>query len=159
MSGRPATPRQLCLPRCPGRRDYLDNVIIGPKGLFNVETKTVSKPRCEAKIVYDGEEVRILGARPDRNPIVQAKAQSNWLKGFLIEETARMVAVQSVVLYPGWFVQGPQKHANAAVWTLSPKVLNVFISKRSCQHLRCGHPALQVLPWPSHTKAILRPPS
>ena len=66
----------------------VDHVIVGPAGVFTVETKTWSKPaKGDAKVVFDGERVRINGFEPDRNPIVQAKAQARWLKEVLAEST------------------------------------------------------------------------
>lgn len=105
----------------------LDHVVIGPKGVFTVETKTISKPiKGEAKVSYDGADVRLGGYKPERNPIIQSKAQANWLKEFFLEETGKKVKVQPIVVYPGWFVESP-KGANKEVWVLNPKALPTFI--------------------------------
>src|SRR5688572_11573059 len=59
----------------------VDHVLIGPGGVFTVETKTFSKPVNGApKILFDGDTLRVDGFEPDRNPIVQAKAQARWLR-------------------------------------------------------------------------------
>jgi hypothetical protein len=64
----------------------IDHVLIGPTGVYTVETKTISKPaKGPCEIAYDGETVSVNGFTPDRNPVVQAKAQANWIKGFLKE--------------------------------------------------------------------------
>ncbi|MBE0548059.1 MAG: NERD domain-containing protein [Rubrivivax sp.] len=80
----------------------VDHVVIGSAGVFTVETKTWSKPvRGDARISYDGERL-IAGSRePDRDPLLQAKAQARWLAALLAESTGRRLTVQPVVVFPG----------------------------------------------------------
>jgi hypothetical protein len=104
----------------------IDHVLIGPTGVYTIETKTISKPsKGSCKIDYDGETVSINGYIPDRNPIVQAKAQANWIKGFLKEVITEDLAVRPVVLYPGWFVKPQPKGCD--VWVLNPDLLPGFL--------------------------------
>jgi hypothetical protein len=89
----------------PGDGFNIDHVVIGASGIYAVETKTHSKPAKGACVVkYDGTQVSINGFEPDRDPIVQAKAQNRWLAGMLQQSTHRRLKIQSVVLYPGWLV-------------------------------------------------------
>jgi hypothetical protein len=54
----------------------IDHVLVGPAGIFTVETKTWSKPeRGDVKVAYDGTRLTANGLEPDRDPVVQAKAQ------------------------------------------------------------------------------------
>lgn len=46
----------------------VDHILIGPAGVFTVETKTHSKPKGNSQIVFDGETIRIDGFEPDRDP-------------------------------------------------------------------------------------------
>jgi hypothetical protein len=110
-----------------GNHFNVGHVLIGPAGVFSIETKTISKPiDGPSDIVYDGEMVIINGFSPDRNPIVQAKAQANWLREFIKESTGKAVKVRPVVLYPGWFTG---KHPKGAeVWVLNPKNLPAFLA-------------------------------
>ena len=104
----------------------IDHVLIGPTGVYTIETKTISKPsKGQCEIVYDGETVSVNGFTPERNPIVQAKAQANWIKGFLKEVITEDLAVQPVVLYPGWFVKPQPK--SCEVWVLNPDLLPGFL--------------------------------
>lgn len=108
----------------------LDHVVIGPAGVFSVETKTWSKPvRGDARISYDGE-LLVAGSRaPDRDPLIQAKAQAGWLAALLAESTGRRLAVQPVVVFPGWYVEaapGSQRD----VWVMEPKGLPAFLSRQ-----------------------------
>ena len=84
----------------------VDHVAIGPAGAFTIETKTWSKPiRGEPRIDFDGETLRAAGFEPDRDPIVQAKAQAKWLQRLMQESSGRTVTVRPVVVFPGWFVK------------------------------------------------------
>src|SRR5690606_21161347 len=56
-----------------GETFNLDHVLIGPAGVFTIETKTLSKPeRGQAKIQFDGETLKMNGKLIERNPIIQA---------------------------------------------------------------------------------------
>jgi hypothetical protein len=107
----------------------IDHVVVGPAGIFSVETKTWSKPeRGDARVVYDGTRLTRNGLEPDRDPIVQAKAQSRWLSTIVRESTGRDFEVFPVVLFPGWFVEQDRK-SRATVWLLEPKALPAFLKQ------------------------------
>jgi hypothetical protein len=60
-----------------GKDFNVDHVIIGSAGVFTIETKTRSKPlRGRAVINFDGEQILVDGLAPDRDPVIQAKAQA-----------------------------------------------------------------------------------
>jgi len=106
----------------------LDHIVVGPAGVFTIETKTRSKPaRGQAKIVFDGEKVLVDGFEPDRNPIIQAKAQASWLRELLLESTGRKYLVRPVVVFPGWFIEQGAK-TTRDIWVLEPKALPAFLA-------------------------------
>jgi Nuclease-related domain len=110
----------------------VDHVLLGPGGVFTVETKTWSKPvQRDARIDYDGESLTVTGRSPDREPIVQAKAQARWLAQVLIESTGRRLKVQPVVLFPGWFVAPAAAGCQRDVWVLEPKALPAFVAQQT----------------------------
>lgn len=115
----------------PGDRWNIDHVLIGAKGIFCVETKTISKRMGKAEITYDGQQVRVDGLVPDRDPIVQIKAASCWLRDFLKERTGKDYPVRSVVLYPGWYVR--QQPGGAEVWVLNEKAFPAFLEAEQLQ--------------------------
>lgn len=118
----------------PGVGFNLDHVIIGPAGAFTVETKTWSKPiRGDAKITFDGEKLVAGDQIPDRDPIVQARAQVSWLADVLRESTGRKIPVHGVVLFPGWYVEQGE-NTTREIWVLNPKALPEFL-KRAPQRL------------------------
>jgi hypothetical protein len=83
----------------------IDHVIIGPHGVFAIETKTPSKPARDAVVAFDGETVTIGGFAPDRDPIVQARAVARHVRKILREMSGMDPRVTPVLLYPGWFVE------------------------------------------------------
>lgn len=107
----------------------VDHVLIGPAGVLTIETKTWSKPASGSpKIVFDGETLRAAGREPDRNPVVQARAQANWLKALLEQSTGKSFAVRPVVLFPGWFIEDSRK-GRKDLWVLEPKGLPGFLAQ------------------------------
>lgn len=106
----------------------IDHLLIGPKGVFTIETKTMSKPaRGKPEISYDGTQILVNGFKPDRDPVVQAKAQAHWIKELVKELTGKSITVRPAVVYPGWFINQTQKGSRPEVWVLNPKALSTFI--------------------------------
>lgn len=105
----------------------LDHVVIGPTGVFTVETKTWSKPAGgDARIKYACDKLVAGRWKPDRDPLIQARAQARWLATLVAESTGRQLAVQPVVVFPGWYVEaapGSQRD----VWVMEPKGLPAFL--------------------------------
>ena len=76
----------------------VDHVLIGPAGVFTVETKTSSKPSTgNAQINFDGKRIKVGSFEPDRDPVTQAKGQAGWLKAILAESTGRTFDVRPVL--------------------------------------------------------------
>jgi hypothetical protein len=105
----------------------IDHALIGPAGVFTVETKTWSKPiRGEARIRFDGESVTRKNLEPERKPITQAKAQARWLKTLLTESSGRDFQVRPVIVFPGWFIERSGRGPDD-IWVLEPKALPSFL--------------------------------
>lgn len=106
----------------------IDHLLIGPKGIFTIETKTMSKPaKGKPEIDYDGTQILVNGFKPDRDPVVQAKAQAYWIKELISELTGKTVVVRPTVVYPGWFINQTCKGGRPNVWVVNPKALSAFI--------------------------------
>nr|WP_319563528.1 nuclease-related domain-containing protein [uncultured Rhodoferax sp.] len=119
----------------PSGDSNVDHVLIGPQGVFTIETKTHSKPqRGECKVTVVDGAVYANGNVFDRNPIVQAKAQAGWLHNFLAESQFN-VRVWPVVVIPGWFVERFDTQATGA-WVLEVKALSKFIQNEPERHSR-----------------------
>jgi hypothetical protein len=99
----------------------IDHVLIGPGGVFTIDTKTVSKAEGQKDVLYDGERVTIDGRSPDRDPVIQALACARSLRVILGGASGGSVDVQPVVVYPFWYVK-PVFPA-PKVWVLNEKFL------------------------------------
>ncbi len=107
----------------------VDHVLIGPTGVYTIETKTWSKPTTgDARVRFDGDQLAIGSRSPDRDPIIQAKAQAKWLRAVLEESCGRKFVTRPVIVFPGWFVE-PAPSSLSDLWILEPKALPSFIER------------------------------
>lgn len=112
----------------------LDHVLIGPGGIFTIETKTYSKPkRGNPRISFDGQTLTIGSYEPDRAPVTQAKAQAHWLKELLKDSTGQTYNTKPVIVFPGWFVEPLSAKQNKTLWILNPKALPAFLKRTPAQ--------------------------
>ena len=107
--------------------DYnIDHVLIGPGGVFAIETKTRTKSHGDARVDYDGKQVTVAGWIPDRDPVAQSQACAARLQEILLKETGMRVPVRSVVLFPGWYVN--EQPRGVETWVLNEKSLVGFLN-------------------------------
>jgi hypothetical protein len=117
----------LEFPAANGGTFNVDHILIGPAGIFAIETKTRSKrdePGSNPKVVYNGETVLIDGHPPERDPIAQARASADAIRHMIKDQTGRHIKVRGVVLYPGWYIK---ESPDADVWVLEPKRLRAYL--------------------------------
>jgi hypothetical protein len=84
----------------------IDHVLIGPAGVFAIETKRLSRNKSGRmpKIAFDGSQVTIDGRLPDRNPVAQARRAALEASRIVKNKTGRDVKVRALVVYPGCWV-------------------------------------------------------
>lgn len=110
----------------PGEGFNVDHVLIGPPGVFTIETKTWSKPAKGRGVIHvNGEQLEKNGLSIGDGPIIQAKAQSTWLRRLLEESTGKQYRVKAVLVFPGWFIESKGQND---VWVLEPKGLKTFLA-------------------------------
>ncbi len=108
----------------------IDHVLIGPAGVFVIETKTWTKPSGDAQIHFNGDQLMAGSFVPDRDPVAQAQATARWLGAELLRSTGKDFAVWPVVLFPGWFVK--QSDASKKLcWVLEPKAFPKFLAREA----------------------------
>ena len=116
-----------------GTNFNVDHIVIGPGGIYTVETKTWSKPVGQSpKVWFNGEDINVDGTKIDRDPVIQAKAQAKWIRELLAESTGRAFPARAVILFPGWFVEATHG-AYKDVWVLNPKALPEFLKNERAQ--------------------------
>lgn len=106
----------------------LDHVLIGPTGVYAIETKTISKPaERSAVIVYDGQRVLVGGHTPDRDPLAQAEASADRVGEILEAGLAERVFVRPVVLFPGWFIR--KTCTSPRIWVVNEQYFQAWLDQ------------------------------
>jgi hypothetical protein len=111
----------------PGEGFNLDHVVVGPRGVVMIETKSRKKPPkgkddSHYKVQYDGEGLLFAGARrPTAKSIAQARNQAQWLARYLRTAVGRDVPVIPAVALPGWWIDSVKGSAQSDVRVFSPK--------------------------------------
>jgi len=93
----------------PADKFNIDHVVVGPAGVFAVETKARRKPttgngRSDARVIYDGSKLQF----PDwweTKPLEQARKNARWLSKWLSSAVGGSIRTQPVLTLPGWFVE------------------------------------------------------
>lgn len=104
----------------------IDHIVIAPRGIYAVETKSFRKPKGATEdrndkrhhVSYDGKGLTF----PDfatTAPIDQAARQAQWLRRTLRDALGREFPVIAAVSLPGWFIDRTEagKHADTQVFT------------------------------------------
>lgn len=96
------------------RLGNIDHIVIGPKGVFVLETKFRSNPENEDRIFFDGENVYNLNILGDKTKITNDKGrtpcdQAAWaaaeLQKMLQTDFPGVRYVQPVVVFPFWKIE------------------------------------------------------
>ena len=92
----------------PAENFNIDHIVVGPTGVFAVETKgrTKAKKRkgkVDATVVYDGNLLQFPGWY-ETELLLQAQTQADWLNKWLTSAVGDAVYVQTVLALPGWYV-------------------------------------------------------
>lgn len=111
------------------RRFNVDHLVVGPNGVFAIETKNYSKPkRGEVKVAYDGKRVRWNGVAHQDDEARQAIAVAMAAKELIFKETGLKVFVTPVLCAVGWFAC-PNDLYGHPVLVLMEKQLGSLIPK------------------------------
>jgi len=87
----------------------IDHVVVGPGGVYAVETKGRAKPdqgrgTIDAKVSYDGDRLNFPDWQ-ETKPLEQAKRQAVWLSKWLSSAVGYSVSTIPALALPGWFVE------------------------------------------------------
>ena len=108
----------------PGDGFNLDHVVISPRGVFMVETKSFKKPVKATddrhyKVQYDGKAL-LFPNWSSVKPIDQARKQAQWLARYLRTATNQQIPVIATVALPGWWIDLVKGSASADVRVFTP---------------------------------------
>lgn len=115
----------------PMKRGNIDHVLVGPTGVYAIETKYRSKRLSQkgqqgAQAEYDGKSIRFAGGATEHLPVQQAQAVAGELSQWLRGKLGETVSVVPVVALPGWFVKNTQKALNGQAHVINPKAHGLF---------------------------------
>ena len=105
----------------------IDHIVIGPNGVFAVETKTRRKVKGEK-----GATVTVLDNALqypwgfDQHDLEQAQQDARWLAEWLSKMSPQPVKVGSILVLPGWFID---RRARSPVTVLSGSEVAANIPK------------------------------
>ncbi|WP_417474049.1 nuclease-related domain-containing protein [Luteimonas mephitis] len=102
----------------------IDHIVIAPRAVYAVETKSFRKPRGSAndshyKVTFDGEALRFPDWR-DEAPITQARRQAKWLARYLSESLGREIPVTPAIALPGWWIDRTEESKRSDVRVFTP---------------------------------------
>jgi hypothetical protein len=92
------------------REFNVDHVLVGPGGVFAVETKGRPKPKGGEEgqegweVRYNGDALEFPGWR-ERKPLTQATSIAKWVREWLSSAIGESVNVHPVLVLPGWYVK------------------------------------------------------
>lgn len=107
------------IPAEAGDREFnLDHVVVGPTGLWLIETKTRRKRHArpgfkDREVTFDGSQL-IWPWGEDRHGLNQAEAEARWLSEEVKRLTGIEAAARPILALPGWWVN-ERKVANVRV--------------------------------------------
>ena len=86
----------------PTDRFHIDQIIVGPNGVFTVTTRVISSigRRRGKTLTLDGQRL-VLGKKSDDRTIPFAAFQAAWLAKWLLTATGEAIPVQSLLTVPG----------------------------------------------------------
>lgn len=92
------------------REFNVDHVLVGPAGVFAVETKGRAKPEGRKgrqggwEVQYDGIGLQFPGWF-EKRPLEQAVAISSWVMNWLSSAVGERLTVQPMLMLPGWYIK------------------------------------------------------
>lgn len=114
----------------------IDHVLVGPSGIYAMETKARRKPRTknpshDAKVRFDGRALSFPNWT-ETQPVDQAIRQAKWLANWLSKAVGQNVSVRAMLALPGWYVERTSPNG---IWVGNPKMLKHLFLKRKEQIL------------------------
>lgn len=114
----------LVLHDLPAEGFNIDHVVIAPKAVYAVETKSVRKPKdmegeAGSRVGYDGKSL-MFPSFNQTAPLDQAVRQAQWLRRALREALDQEFPVIPAVALPGWYIEKTHEAKRAEVVVFTP---------------------------------------
>lgn len=121
----------------------IDHVVVGPSGVYVIETKTRRKWKTKAtvhpshKVRYDGSSLTWPSGRSDRFGLDQTLRNARSLADWLTRATGETVTCRPILTLPGWWIDRTStKTPEVAV--ISAKALGPFLAAATSTVLSPG---------------------
>jgi len=87
----------------------IDHVVIGPAGIFVLETKTrprrnPTREQPDQEVWFDGKKLQFPWCY-DRKAVDQVERNAEWIRKFVADFPPKDIVIQPVVVVPGWYVK------------------------------------------------------
>ena len=115
-----------------GGKFNIDHVLIGPGGVFSIETKNWELPAkgTTAFMTYEPKAGTLTepdGTFHDKE-VRQAKANGDYVRKLLAERVNRQVFVKPVLILPGWYVKDPTPRPRP-IWIMGNETLHQWLEE------------------------------
>jgi Nuclease-related domain len=106
----------------------MDHVLVGPNGVFVVETKTKRKRVADGqdnyKVLFDGARLNFPRGW-DTDALDQARLNAKTLSQWLSSATADRITAYPILTIPGWFVELSVPESD--IYVANPKQIRSFV--------------------------------
>ena len=124
---------------CPGFN--IDHIVVGPAGVFAVETKARRKPvlgngkgKEEAQVIYNGTALQ-FPTWMETKPLEQAERQAGWLSGHLSKAVGAEIHAKPVLALPGWYIR---RTSPKGIFVVNPKAFPGLLKRRELSDSMIG---------------------
>ena len=109
----------------------IDHILVGPSGVYAVETKARQKPCTgnpsqDAAVSFNGHVLEFPKWK-EIKPVDQAIRQAKWLANWLSSSVGEDISVRAILALPGWYVK---RKSPDGIWVGNPKELRLSIPKQ-----------------------------
>lgn len=109
----------------PAQDFNIDHIVIGPLGVFAIETLGRNKPltdnnKKQATVIYNGDSLK-FPTWTETQPLEQINAHAEWLANWLKEVEGISIKIIPVLTLPGWFIDSKEEKYPTRVF--NPKFL------------------------------------
>jgi hypothetical protein len=110
----------------------VDHVLIGPGGIFVIETKNWTLPPkgTKAALSFDGNTLTKPNGSFDTHAPAQAMANADFIRKLLAKRTARdphSIRTFPVLIFPGWWIDETSPKPNRHIWVFGDDTLHKWL--------------------------------
>ena len=115
-----------------GKSGNIDHIVVGPNGVFAIETKAVRKPTDDSiaknyEVSFDGKSLKYPHFSTKRGGMTQAIHNAQFLSKELSASLDEPIQVHPILTLPGWFVDSSSK---SPLSVLNPKNIRANILRK-----------------------------